>query len=155
MDFALYDLFTGSTTVHTRAGFVKAVVATTDPGVVKDGAIDFQDAVWGRQHIPRTVTQVGAGELEFTVRGGKLTAEVTIEPTTTVPGGLVTTQIALQQEIRSVENNFIGAGNYWVESFFFREHLRLGATAVADGNGVLTTVYGPDLTTAILSTPTH
>jgi hypothetical protein len=30
----------------------------------------------------------------------------------------------------------------------------LGATASAEGNGVLTTVYSPDLTASILVTPT-
>ena len=79
MDFALYDLFNG-TTVHTRAGFVKAVDATTVDNHIKRYAINFQDAVWDKRHIPRTVTQLGADELEFTVRGKKITAEVTIEP---------------------------------------------------------------------------
>ena len=84
MDYALYDLFNGTTvgsTVHTRAGFVKAVDATTVPEHMKDYAINFQDAVWDHVHIPRTVTQLGPDELEFTVRGGKLSAEVVLEPT--------------------------------------------------------------------------
>lgn len=86
MDYALYDLFNGSTdgstTVHTRAGFVKAVDATTVPEHMKDYAINFQDAVWDHVHIARTVTQLGPDELEFAVRGGKLTADITLEPTT-------------------------------------------------------------------------
>ena len=153
MDFGLYDLFAGST-AHTRAGFVKAVDATTVDDSVKHYAIHFQDLVWGRERIPRIVTQLGADELEYTVRGRKVTAEVTIEPTTSVPRGLTTSQFTLQNEIRAVDDDFIGASAYWIESSFYTDHLRLGAMASAEGNGVLTTVYGPDLTAAILVTPT-
>jgi hypothetical protein len=56
MDFGLYDLFNGTTTVHRRAGFVKAVHATTVAPDVMHYAIHFQDAVWGDVRLPRTVT---------------------------------------------------------------------------------------------------
>ena len=51
MDFALFDLFNGSTvasTIHTRAGFVKAVDATTVGDGMKHYAGNFQDAVWDK-----------------------------------------------------------------------------------------------------------
>jgi hypothetical protein len=107
MDYALYDLFNGTTdgapatTIHTRKGFVDAVDATTVGNNVKAYAINFQDAVWNRTHIPCTVTQLGADELEFTVRGRKLTAEVTIDPTThPLPPDLTHSQITLLGEIQ-------------------------------------------------------
>ena len=68
MDFALYDLFNGSTvgsTIHTRAGFVKAVDATTVGDGRKHYAIHLQDAVWDKLRIPRTVTQLGPDELDL------------------------------------------------------------------------------------------
>lgn len=154
MDYALYDLFTGST-VHTRAGFVKAVDATTVDAHVKRYAINFQDDVWDHVHIPRTVTQLGADELEFTVRGGKLTADVTIEPTSSIPPVLTTSQTELQDEIRAAQNNYIGAGAYWMESFFYNDNLRSGAMASGEGNGVLISVYGKDLTASIFVAPTQ
>ena len=64
MDFALYDLFNGTTdgssgtTIHTRKGFVNAVEATSVDHHVKHYAIHFQDDVWGDTHIRRTVTQL-------------------------------------------------------------------------------------------------
>ncbi len=156
MDYALYDLFNGSTgsTVHTRAGFVKAVDATTVDMDMKGYAINFQDAVWDHIHIARTVTQVGS-DLEFTVRGGKLTAEIELEPTSfPVPPDLRHSQFGLQNEIAAVQNNYVGAGVFWIENLFYKNDLRLGATAVGDGNGVLTTVYGPHLTALITVAPT-
>lgn len=154
MDYALYDLFTGST-VHTRAGFVKAVDATTVDTKVKRYAVNFQDAVWERTHIPRTVTQLGPDELEFTVRGGKVTAEVTIEPTSSIPPDLTTSQFTLQDEIGAAQSNYIGAAAYWIESFFYKDNLRSGGMASVEGNGVLTTVYGKDLTASIFVAPTQ
>lgn len=161
MDYALYDLFNGTTdgspgtTIRTRKGFVDAVDGTTVRNNVKAYAINFQDAVWNWSHIRRTVTQLGADELEFTVRGGKLTADITIEPTThPLPLDLTHSQITLLGEIQDARNNYVGAGAYWVESLFYNIHLRSGAMAVSDGNGVLTTVYGPHLTASILVTPT-
>jgi hypothetical protein len=64
MDYALYDLFNGSTgsTDHTKAAFVKAVDATTVDRDMKGYAINFQDAVWNHMRIARTVTQLGADE---------------------------------------------------------------------------------------------
>ena len=157
MDYALYDLFNGSTgsTVHRRAGFVKAVDATTVDRDMKGYAINFQDAVWDHIHIARTVTQLGPDELEFTVRGGKLTADIVLEQTTfPLPPDLRHSQIGLQHEIAAVQNNYVGAGAFWIENLFYKNDLRLGATAVGDGNGVLTTVYGPHLTALITVAPT-
>ena len=129
MDFALYDLFNG-TTVHTRAGFVKAVDATTVDNHIKRYAINFQDAVWNKRHTPRTVTQLVADELEFTVRGTKITAEVTIEPVPSpLPPDLTSSQFMLQDEIRAARGNYIGASAYWIESFFYKDDLRSGAMA--------------------------
>jgi hypothetical protein len=157
VDYALYDLFNGSTdstTIHTRAGFVKAVEATTVVNGAKRYAINFQDAVWDKVRIPRTVTQNG-DELEFTVRGAKLTADITIGPASSVPGNATMSQFTLQDDIRLAQHNFIGAGTYWIESFFYNDDLRSGATAAVDGTGVLVTVYGPHHTASILVTPTH
>jgi hypothetical protein len=158
VDYALYDLFTGTgTTVHTRQGFVNAVDATSVGNNVKGYAINFQDAVWNRAHIRRTVTQVGADALEFEVRGAKITADITIQPTTLpLPPDLTHSQITLLGEIQDSQNNYVGAGAYWIESLFYNIHLREGAMAVTEGNGVLTTVYGPNLTASIfVSATTH
>jgi hypothetical protein len=156
VDFALHDLFNGTpTTVHTRAGFVNAVDATTVGNNVKGYAINFQDAVWNRAHIARTVTQVAADGLEFEVRGAKITADITIEPSPShLPPDLTHSQITLLGEIYDAQSDYVGAGAYWIESLFYNIHLREGAAAISEGNGVLTTVYGPNLTASILVTPT-
>ena len=160
MDYALYDLFNGTTvpasTDHTRVkGFVEAVDATTVSKHEKDYAIKLQDAVWDRCAHSSHRHAARAGRLEFTVRGRKLSAEVVLEPTSfPLPQDLRHSQIGLRDEIRAAQNNYVGAGAFWIENFFYNNDLRLGATAAGDGNGVLTTVYGPHLTALITVAPT-
>ena len=79
MDFASsYGLINGP--VRSKAAFDRAVDETTVGANVKTWAKDFEDRVWGDDHLLKSVTQTGPDTLQFDVTGAKLIADVTIGP---------------------------------------------------------------------------
>jgi hypothetical protein len=154
MDFASsYDLINGP--VHSKAAFDKAVDATTVPDNVKFWAKTFEVRVWGDDVIPKTVvTQTGPDTLQFEVTGGKVIADVTIQPTSLpLPPDLTLSQTHLRNEILAAQNNYLGACAFTIEDLVYGTLLRLGAIASGTSDTVTTAVYGTNLTTSYVVEP--
>ncbi len=134
----LYDLFNGTTdgspgtTIHTRTGFVRC-----------SGRHNGRQQCQGVRHqlSGRRVELVAHSSHCHAAWGGRVRIygsrqkahgrhnnRANIVP---LPPDLTHSQFTLLDEIRDAQNNYIGAGAYWIENFFYNNHLRSGAMAVS------------------------
>ena len=144
-----------TTTVHTTDAFVKAVKASSVSDAIQNEAIHYFMSNWDGERLLYTIPDDGPDMFQFSARGAKLTAQVSVETTDNpLPVGLTTSQHVLEEEIGGAQLNYVGAGAFWQE-YFAHPNLQLGAMATLDGPGVEVVDYLRNgLTVSLYELPT-